>query len=230
MPRKPSRREAQRWVTYFVAGAIVLVFAFVAAWHWTPLHEYAEPRALAHYLRSIAKTPWAPLFVGVIYVAASLVVFPNTVLCLAVIMTLGSFWGTVYAYGGSLLAALVGYLIGRRGGERVKKLDVGPFQRASAELRRGGFMRILSLRLLPVVPFGVTNILSGAARAPLITFLLSTVIGISPYILTFALLGRQARKLLIEPSPLNAGLAIGIAIAASIVLWRARSWASARSR
>lgn len=230
MTRKTARRRTPRWILFGALGFVVLVLGLTAAWHWTPLHDLAEPRAVAHELRAVARSPWMPVIVGLVYVAASLVMFPNTVLCLAVIMTLGPLPGAAYAFGGSLAAALAGYGIGRRGGERVHRLHHGPFARASAELRRGGFARILALRLLPVVPFSATNILSGAARAPLLPFLVATVVGIAPYILAFAAFGRQAQRLLTEPNPVDAAVTVAIAVLASVALWQARAWAAARAK
>lgn len=220
----------RRWVAFSAVAFVAVVLALTAAWHWTPLRDYAEPRLIAHQLHAVARTPWMPLVVALVYVAASLVMFPNTVLCLGIIMALGPVMGTAYAYGGSLAAALTGYAIGRRGGKRVEKLNIGVFSRAGAELRRGGFLRILALRMLPVVPFSATNILSGAARAPLLKYAVATLIGISPYILAFAAFRHQARRMLAEPNPVDAGITLAIAILASVALWQARSWASARAK
>lgn len=227
---RAGQRDAKRRLLYAALGFAALVLAFTAAWHWTPLHHYVEPRAIAHWLRSMARTPWMPFVIAFLYVAASFVMFPNTVLCLAVVMSLGPVWGAGYAFAGSLAAALVGYAIGRRGGERVEKLKVGAVAKASHELRHGGFSRILALRLLPVVPFSATNILSGAARAPLLPYVGATLVGTSPYILAFAAFRRQARHLFTDPSPTDAAVAFAIAAAASLLLWQARSWATAHSK
>src|SRR5690349_20854078 len=101
-----KRSEARRWALYVGLGFLALVLVLTAAWHWTPLHEYVQPLLIARKLHAIAKTPWMPLIVALIYIAASLVMFPNTVLCLGIIIALGPVMGGAYAYGGSLAAAL----------------------------------------------------------------------------------------------------------------------------
>lgn len=228
MTRKDARRGDRRRALIIAAILGALVLTLVAVWHWTPLQEYAEPRRVAGWLQETADEAWMPILVAAVFIAASLVMFPNTVLCLAVILALGPLAGAAYAYGGSLAAAITGYTIGRRGGRGVQKLHVKAFDKLSSELRRGGFAQVLALRFLPVAPFSATNILSGAARVRLLPFLAATVVGISPYILAFAAFGRQARRLLSDPTPTDAAILFAVMATVAVVAWRARSLAAAR--
>lgn len=229
MPTPAKRKILRRRVFIAALGLLVVMLALAAAWHWTPLQEFAEPRMVARWLRGAAHTAWMPPLVAIIYVTASLTMFPNTVLCLAVILALGPVEGAAYAYGGSMTAALVGYTLGRRGGALVDKLNFRRFDKISAQLRRGGFAQVLMLRLLPIAPFTATNILSGAARVRVLPFVAATVIGISPYILTFAMFGRQARRLLTNPTGVDIAVTVAIVGLASFLAWRARSAAAARA-
>lgn len=229
MPGKTPHSKARRWAVVAVLGIAALTIALIAAWHWTPLHEVAEPRLIARKIQAVGDA-WMPLIVGVAYVVGSLLMFPNTVLSLGVILAAGPVEGAAYAYGGSLLAAIVGYAVGRRGGRRIERFRFRGFSRLSRQLRRGGFSQVLALRLLPIAPFTATNILSGAARVPLLPYAAATLVGISPYILTFALFGRQARRLFSDPTPLDITVTVAIAAVATFALWHARSLASARAR
>lgn len=229
MTRHAARSQPRRRAL-IVAGALAaLVLTLVAVWHWTPLQEYAEPRRVAGWLKDSANEGWMPVLVAAVYIGASLVMFPNTVLCLAVILALGPLAGAAYAYGGSLAAALTGYTMGRWSGRSVQKLHVRAVDKLTAELRRGGFAQVLALRFLPVAPFSATNIVSGAARVPLPAFLAATVVGISPYILAFAAFGRQARRLLSEPTPTDAAILAAIMATVAVIAWRARTLAAART-
>ena len=230
MPTNSQRSKGRRWILIGAIGLVVVMVALLAAWKFTPLHDIANARSIAHWLDAKAQTPWMPPIVAVIYVAASLVLFPNTVLCLAVIMALGPLLGTAYAFGGSLCAALTGYGLGRRGGEEVAKHRFQAFNRVSRELRKGGFTSVLMLRALPVAPFTVTNVLSGAARVPLLPFVAATLLGISPYILAFAAFGQQARRLISDPTPTQIAVTVAIVTAAAFGLWQVRSLAVARAK
>jgi uncharacterized membrane protein YdjX (TVP38/TMEM64 family) len=227
MSRVRERLKARRWALIGVVGLVVLMLALAAAWRWTPLHDVAEPRVIASWLHDAADEGWMPLLVAGVYVGASLLMFPNTVLCLAVILTLGPVFGTAYAFGGSLTAAFVGYSLGRRGGRHIEKLRVRAINKMSAELRRGGgFVQVLTIRLLPVAPFSATNIVCGAARVRIFPFLAATAIGIAPYILAFAAFGRQARRLLSAPTLEDGAIALGIVAVATLAIWWSRFMAA----
>lgn len=62
-------------------------------------------------------------------------------------------------------------------------------ERISAALRRDGFWYLLSLRLLPVVPFWLANLAPALAGMPLGSFALATAIGIIPGSVVFAGIG-----------------------------------------
>lgn len=228
MTRQGARKKDRRTAIFVAVGIVVLVLALVGIWHWTPLQEYAEPRRVAGWLQETADEGWMPVLVAAVYIGASLVMFPNTVLCLAVILALGPLAGATYAYGGSLAAAIAGYAIGRRGGRGVQKLHVRAVDKLTAELRRGGFAQVLALRFLPVAPFSATNMISGASRVPLLPFLAATVVGISPYILAFAAFGRQARRLLSDPTPTDAAIMAAVMATVAVAAWQARKLAAAR--
>ena len=225
MSRARASFKARRWGLIGALGLIIVMLALAAAWHWTPLQKMAEPGLIARWLDDAADEGWMPVLVAFVYVGASLVMFPNTVLCLAVILALGPVAGTAYAFGGSMLAAIVGYAMGRSGGRSVDKLRVRAVDRITARLRRGGFAQVLALRFLPVAPFSATNILSGAARVRPLPFIAATAVGIAPYILAFGLFGRQARRLLSNPSTTDLALLLGIAAVLALMVWLAHSLA-----
>jgi phospholipase D1/2 len=226
MARARASLKDRPMALFGALGLIVLAAGLAAAWHWGPLKDVAEPRVIARWLDEAADEAWMPVLVAVVYICASLVIFPNTVLCLAVILALGPIAGTAYAFFGSMVAALVGYSIGRSGGEQVKKLRVPAVDKVSAQLRRGGFFQVLALRVLPVAPFSVTNMLSGAARVRLLPFAAATAVGIAPYILAFGAFGRQARRLISNPSLADGLIALGIVVVIALVVWWSRSRAA----
>jgi uncharacterized membrane protein YdjX (TVP38/TMEM64 family) len=91
-------------------------------------------------------------------------------------------------------------------------------------------VQVLLLRLLPVVPFTVTNMLCGAARVRVLPFAVATLIGIAPYIVAFAAFGRQARRLWSEPTPLDVAVTVVILVVATFAVLQARALAAARTR
>lgn len=222
----PARKQRDKGPARALIVGLVLIglmLVLAAAWHWTPLREYAEPSSIIRWVRDAARSPWTPVLVAAVFVGGSLVLFPNTVLSLGVILALGPLKGTAYAFGGTLVAAFVGYAMGRWGGRRIEKLRVPAVDRISAQLRDGGFVQVLALRLLPVAPFSATNVVAGAAHVRVVPFAAATAVGVAPYILAFGMFGRQAQRLMSNPSMANAGLVLAILAVAALVMWQTLS-------
>lgn len=207
----------------FLIGAVLVLLtmlALAAAWRWTPLNIYLRPRLIAHALATIARSPWMPLIVAGIYVASNAVMFPNTVLCFGTILALGAEKGFWYATLGSLLAAIVAYAAGRwYGPEKIRKLKIASLDRMTRALRQGGVLQITTLRLLPLAPFTVVNVMAGVAHVRPIPYIVGTFLGLLPGNLLFTAFGRQFRQLLAHPSPGSIALLVAITVGGSVALW-----------
>jgi phospholipase D1/2 len=221
MPYTNPQAEGSRRVA--LTAAVVLLAAILAvagAWRWTPLHDYAEPREIAHWLISLRHSPWAVPVVLSLYLAASAVLFPNTLLNVAVILAMGTGLGLAYALGGSLAAAAVFYGLGARyGQERLQSLHIRGIDKLSRMLRKGGIPGMAGLRLLPIAPFSVVNLAAGALRVRFWTFMAGTLLGLLPGNLLVTAFGHQLRALLREPGP--GGYALMGAILVAGALWLA---------
>ena len=79
----------QKNLRLYGAAALILLLLIAAAWRWTPLHEFAEPKTIAAWLRGLRDSPWAPLVIIAVYVGANALLFPNTILNVATILGLG---------------------------------------------------------------------------------------------------------------------------------------------
>lgn len=228
MPHSTESSARNRRVILMAAGGLLLAALLMAgAWRWTPLHDYAEPREIAHWLISLRHSPWAvPVVLG-LYVLASFLLFPNTLLNVAVILAMGTGIGLAYALGGSLVAAAVFYGLGARyGQERLQSMKIASLDRLSRLLRKGGVLGIAGLRLLPLAPYSVVNLAAGALRVRFWAFMAGTFLGLLPGNLLVTAFGHQLRSMLREPGPDGYGLMAAILVAAGAWLW----WLRRRSQ
>ncbi len=192
----------------------------LAAWRWTPLQAYAQPKMIAGWLQALRHSPWAPLIIASLYVLASATLFPNTVLNLATVLGFGTKLGPAFAMGGSLIAGLTFYVVGRVYGEApLRKLRLRSLDQLAKLLRRGGITTMLTLRLLPIAPYSVANLMAGAARVPVLTFLIGSFLGLLPGILMVTAFGHQLRRMLKNPGPVEISVLVGIALAGFALLW-----------
>lgn len=219
MHSSPSRGARRRWV-YFAIATLIVVLGVAAVWRWSPLHTYAEPKVIAAYFRQFRSSPWAPLALALVYVLASSVLFPNTVLNVATILALGIPYGPVYALSASLVAGLVFYGLGRRYGEaRVRAMHIKSVDRMSKMLRNGGVLSMASLRLLPIAPYSVVNVVAGAARVRVFPFAAGTLLGLLPGSLAITAFGHQLRAMLRDPTPMQIAILIALLAVCGAGLW-----------
>lgn len=219
MPNARPASSPHRLRLYAALG-LILPVALAAAWRWTPLHELAEPREVAGWLGTLAQTGWKPVLILGLYIGLNAIMFPNTVLCLATILALGNTEGFLYATGGSLLAAFSAYLPARSyGPDRVKALRIRSVERVGEALKKGGVLHITTLRLLPLAPFNVINIMAGAAHVRPMPFLLGTFFGLLPGNLLFAVFGRQLRQMIAQPDAAAIALFLAVTLVLSFMAW-----------
>ena len=166
-------------------GALVVAVAVLAAaWRWTPLREWLDLDAIIAYGDRLNDLPGTPALVLLAYVVAGLLVVPLTLLIAATGAVFGPVLGAAYALGGGLLSALVTYLIGRRlGRDTVRRIAGARLNAISRKLAERGLLAMVLVRIVPVAPYSIVNVVAGASHIGLRDFLLGTLIGLLPGVL-----------------------------------------------
>lgn len=219
MKSTSSSAPAKRW-PFYLGAAVLLVLGVAAAWRWSPLHQYADPKVIAGIFEDLRSSPWAPLGLAAIYVLASAALFPNTVLNVATILALGVPYGPLSALSASLVAALVFYAIGRRfGEERIRAMNIKSVDRLSKMLRKGGVLGMATLRLLPIAPYSIVNLMAGAARVKVVAFTLGTLLGLLPGTLMITAFGHQLRAMLRHPTAAEIAILAALVLLLLVGLW-----------
>lgn len=193
---EPGKRPlAQR----LLAGAIVvaLILAAGGVWRWTPLSEYLNLGVLMKMGYLLKALPYASLAVIGCYIVGGLLAMPVTVLIAASGMVFGAWQGGIYALAGTMLSALVTYALGRMLGRDTVRSLAGPRINALSErIAARGILAMVVLRVLPVAPFTMVNVMAGASRIRLSDYLLGTFLGMLPgIVLTVAFANQLARML-----------------------------------
>jgi len=208
-----------------IAAGVLLLLLLAAAWRWTPLREWLDVDTLVAFSSYVKDGAYTPLWVAGVYLAAGMVMFPVTVLNLATLIVFGALMGPVYALGGATLSAASTYWIGRRlGRDRVRRFAGKRLSRINRSLARGGVLAMSLVRLLPVAPFTVVNLVAGASQIGFVDYLLGTVIGLAPGICVTTLVVNRAAAVFKEPSGFTIALlaALVVVVVGAIVLIRRR--------
>jgi uncharacterized membrane protein YdjX (TVP38/TMEM64 family) len=185
--------ETRSWTRYLPLVALALAMIVVFA---TGGHRLLSFETILNYrdrLQALVQEhgPLSVVAYAAVYVTAVALSVPGAVF----LTILGGFlfgWlfgGVVAALSATLGAILVfliartsiGDILVRKAGPRLAKLADG--------FRRDAFSYLLFLRLLPIMPFWLTNLASALFGVRPQTFALATMIGILPATFTFAIAG-----------------------------------------
>ena len=200
--RRPLRRKAAAF-----AGLIALIVLATVMFKFTPLGEVVSPGELLAQLGAMRGTPggnW--LFLGVA-VLALLVGVPATPLVVVAGLLFGAWTGFGLAYAALTLAALAGFLIGHfLGHEALRHLAGKRLDELSRRLARRGILTIFSLRLIPLAPFTVVNLVAGATRIRFRDFLVGSLAGLAPGTAALTIFSDQLLRAVLDPTPATIGV------------------------
>ncbi|MBW0136209.1 TVP38/TMEM64 family protein [Pseudonocardia abyssalis] len=134
---------------------------------------------------------WAPLLFVLFSGAVTVTPVPRTVFTVAAGVLFGSVTGVLLAVAGTTLAAAAAFwlvrLLGATFVERHAHRRGVTWVRA--RLDRSGLLAVLSLRLIPMVPFAVLNYAAGLSGVRFVPYVLGTVLGILPGTVAVVVLG-----------------------------------------
>jgi phospholipase D1/2 len=206
-------------------GMVVALVALLLAglgtlWRFTDLSELATVDGILDWAQSLADMPLGPLIGIAVYVVGGFVMFPVMVLIAATAIVLGPVLGFATALTGCLASAAALFWVGRLAGRRWVRRFGGRFvNKISRRLADQGILAVAVIRVIPVAPFSVVNVVAGASHLRFTDYLIGTVLGMAPGTLAFSLLGGQLERTLREPTPTSIGVAVGIAAAAASLGW-----------
>jgi phospholipase D1/2 len=144
---------------------------------------------------------------------------------LATAFAFGPLAGSAYSLLGCLLAAVITYAVGRiLGRDKVRRLAGSRLDRVNRRLADHSLVTMLTVRLLPIAPYTVVNIVAGAFHIRFRDFVFGTILGMAPGILAITVFERQLEEAIREPGAGSLSLlaAVVAAIAVTAVMVRRR--------
>ena len=212
---------------------IALIFAAaIAAFFLFDLKQYVTLESLkanrdqllaytqAHFTKAVA------IFIGLYLLQTTFSLPGGAILTLTGGFLFGSFLGTAIVIVPATLGALLAFLasryllrdwVERKFGDRLKTIQKG--------FAKNSFSYLLTLRLIPLFPFFLVNLVSGLTRISLGTYLVATALGIIPGTFVFANAGGQLGSInslseIVSPRVLGAFGLLGLFALVLPVLYR----------
>jgi uncharacterized membrane protein YdjX (TVP38/TMEM64 family) len=166
-------------------GTVVGITVLVAVALLVPL---PTPVQLRDWAQSMG--PWFPLAFLLAHTVVTVVPVPRTAFTLAAGLLFGPVLGVTIAVFASTASALIAMLLVRAAGWQLNRLvRHRSIDTVDARLRERGWLAILSLRLIPVVPFSAINYAAGASAVRMLPYALATLAGLLPGTAAVVILG-----------------------------------------
>lgn len=165
-----------------------------------------------------------PLLIVALALIHAVVVYPAEIVNAAAGFAYGFFPALAIVTVGWTLSALLCFAFGRSVARPLLDRWFGEerFERLERLIERGGVTLLLSLRLIPIVPFSLVGYAAGAAGVPVGRFVWTTLVGYMPLTALAVYFGTR-----LEGLSLTDPLVIGTA-AALLVLLLAGNWIARR--
>jgi len=245
-PKPGWWRMLLRW-----SPVLLLIGAGIVAWaaglgQYLSISRIVESRAaLLDFVD--ARPVMTALAYGGIYVVAVVLSVPGGALLTMVGGVLyGGALGGVITTAAAVIGSLCVYLIARTslgGWMRERTLAMGSrVQNLAASFRRNAFYILVLLRIVPIIPYWASNVVSALFGVGLAVFIPATLIGLIPWTVSFAFFGEALNDVVAAQEIANPGCAaagtceldfsavstkpilIGLAIAAVALIPIASHW------
>lgn len=133
---------------------------------------------------------FAPIIYVLLYTIGTLLILPSTPLNLTGGAFFGIWWGTFWTTVAAIIAAIVAFAFTRTiGKEIIAQKFAGRWEAIDAEIRQGGLFYMFSIRLLPIIPYGLVNFAAGLTSIRWRDYLIGTILGTLPGVLPFVMMG-----------------------------------------
>ena len=205
--------KMQKWINVVMIAVVVLSISVIGTIYLLQCEEMNCPSVEA-FVRSFGV--WAPVIFGVVYFASSPIPLIAPVLSAAGGLVFGPLLGTLLVIVFATGSSLIPFFLARRLGSdwianKLKGKNIENMYKKSEG--SGGFLFVLLMRLIPVLPWEIQNYVGGLSKVPVLTFVLATLLGIIPGSFSLVLLGSS----ITDPTSWQFYFAIGLNLVIALI-------------
>ena len=217
----PARNPRRRSIMILLGLTIVGVLGGLMFWASQSI-EWLSSDSINAFLEESRGTYFALPTVLLVYVVGGILFFPVTVLSLAVAAIFGPIWGPIYGIMGALMSSAIMFGIGKLSGNAgLKKLGGPKVAAVDEKLKRSGIVGVAAIRMLPIAPFSLVNLVAGISSIGILQFLIGTFLGMFPPMIAKGLVGDSIAQIWKNPSVETISYLVG-----GIILWGLMIWGS----
>lgn len=229
-PDSPAQASGARlrYKLVILISVVVSIVILSFAWSFSSLREWLDIDRMVSALRHFADG-YGPFIAALAIACALTLAVPLTFLTLVVMVAYGPTYGFVCTMAGAQIGALCSYVLGvMLGRDIVRKLGGVRVNAISQKLARNGLLAVIAVRMVPVAPFAVVNMVAGASHIGLRDLLLGTLLGMAPGTLVIALFIDNILEAIRIPGSGSGIVAVLIFVLLAIGIWLAQRWVRRR--
>ena len=223
VPEKGQSTGQRRLRLFF--GLVIGLLVLAALWRWTPLQALLSPERLSHYLQSLASSEARAVVAIAGFALASLVMVPVTLLAVICGLVFSGWEAYAYVMAGAMLSAITGFLAGRWFGKGLfAHMDGSRIEQLSKRLAERGTVAVALLRVVPIAPFAVFNLVAGSSHLGARQYLIGSLIGMAPGLGAITLFSKSLWNAVSAPSLPSIGTAVTVAAVLLAAAWLVKRW------
>jgi len=184
-----TRHAGFRWKWLLYLGAAIALMAAATYFHVQDLLQQA-----LEWVEQLG--PWGPVIFIAIYVVATVLLVPGSILTLGAGAVFGVVWGSVYVSLAATLGATSAFLVGRYLARDAVARKIAGNERFAAidkAVANEGWKIVGLTRLSPVFPFTLLNYAFGITRVKFSHYVFASWIGMMPGTVMYVYLGSVAK-------------------------------------
>lgn len=213
-----------RWRLVCLVLALVALVALAVAWSASPLRQWLDADRIVGALQQLGAS-FGPVAAVLGFALASMLVVPLGFLTLAALVAFGPWAGMATTFAGALLGAMASYGVGHLlGSEVLQKLGGERVNHVSRRLAERGLLAVVAVRIVPIAPFAIVNMVAGASHIRLRDMVLGTLLGMAPGTVVMAFFVDQIVAAFRQPGPLALAMVLGLLALVAVGGWAARKY------
>jgi uncharacterized membrane protein YdjX (TVP38/TMEM64 family) len=208
-----------RWL---LLGLYLTVFiSLTVAWQDPAWRQYLQPTALARLGKELVDMPMGSLLILAGYIVAVVLAVPVGVLVLVGALVFGPWPGMLYTLCGMVSGAVVTYGIGHFTASALieRMAGHGTVSKLSHAFQKRGLMTVIIVRVLPLAPFVVVNMVAGAFKVSLRDYVLGSFIGLLPATIMASLFADRLAAVLASPNVKTYGALVAVVVGLGLAGW-----------
>lgn len=180
-----------RWTKVFRLGLLLLIAVVIAL--GISYRGTLDASALEAWVGSLGAA--GPAVFIILYVLATVLFLPGSLLTLSGGALFGPLWGTVYNLLGATLGATLAFLIARYiAGDWAQRKTGGRLRQLKEGVEAEGWRFVAFIRLMPIFPFNALNYALGLTRIRLSHYVVTSIITMLPATFAYTYLGYAGRE------------------------------------